>query len=456
MANPYVYGGISITRKTGNRFALPAGEDPLKWIDYLDVNAIIDLLEKTATAAPFHAFAATATKPTELGASQRGLWVDSDDNKLYYWNGTSSVEVPGAGGGGGYATIQNNGSSVTQRTTLNIPTGSGIVAVDDGTSKTLLGWTGDIRAAGGDLVVWNLLEGIAAAYTVEKFKRNGTVLGSHGFSAADKFVITGTNGIVLTGAIEASGAVFSGSVQVSGLTVTNDIDASAGNLDITDIDASGNVAAASFTGGTAALSNATAGTAALVVDKAQASAGVYTLAQLNRDGAAKATLGLDGNDELQITGSAWGVKVTGGVHVLELSNSSGTVLRANGVVGFNMDANRAYRDGRWSDKKGANVAIGATLTLGVAGNGGNLYEVTGNGTAVDRITSTDWQDGAVVTLWFSNTTSNTVNHGTAASGADLGIKLAGSANFTSGTSGFSTLTLRKTAAWFIEISRSIG
>jgi hypothetical protein len=424
LANPYVYGGISITRKTGNRFALPAGEDPLKWIDYLDVNAIIDLLEKTATAAPFHAFAATATKPTELGASQRGLWVDSDDNKLYYWDGSTSTDVTAGGGGGGH-TIQNGGSNLTARTGLNFD-GTELVATDDaGNNQTdvvlaaVLGAKTFRNATGGTpgLVV-DKTQGSAGAYDLVHFKRNDVEVGSVELDASDRLLI---NSVVAT--------------RLGGPSVT---------------------VVNAFFSSNADFTNSAAGTAVVKINKDQGSAGSYTLVDIQRGAASKATLGLDGNDELQITGSAWGVKVTGGVHVLELSNSSGTVLRANGVVGFNMDANRAYRDGRWSDKKGANVAIAATLTLGVAGNGGNLYEVTGSGTAVDRITGTDWQDGAVVTLWFSNTTSNTVNHGTAASGADLGIKLAGSANFTSGTSGFSTLTLRKTAGWWIEAGRSIG
>src|SRR5687767_836789 len=36
---------------------------------------------------------AQATKPTELGASARGIWWDSDDNKAYVWDGTSSTEL---------------------------------------------------------------------------------------------------------------------------------------------------------------------------------------------------------------------------------------------------------------------------------------------------------------------------------------------------------------------------
>jgi len=32
-------------------------------------------------------------RPSELAVLNRGLWVDSDDDKLYYWNGTTSVDV---------------------------------------------------------------------------------------------------------------------------------------------------------------------------------------------------------------------------------------------------------------------------------------------------------------------------------------------------------------------------
>jgi hypothetical protein len=54
--------------------------------------------------------------------------------------------------------------------------------------------------------------------------------------------------------------------------------------------------------------------------------------------------------------------------------------------------------------RGANVASAATITLG---NDGNVFLLTGT-TAVDYITTTNWEAGAVVILLFGS--SITLNH----------------------------------------------
>lgn len=36
---------------------------------------------------------AVSTRPTEFGASERGIWVDSDDDKLYYWDGSTDTDI---------------------------------------------------------------------------------------------------------------------------------------------------------------------------------------------------------------------------------------------------------------------------------------------------------------------------------------------------------------------------
>lgn len=78
--------------------------------------------------------------------SIRGIPIDAsvgsageteDTYVITYSHGTGFVLAAG-GSGGGYATIQNNGTPVTTRTILNLPTGCGLVAADDTVSKTTL------------------------------------------------------------------------------------------------------------------------------------------------------------------------------------------------------------------------------------------------------------------------------------------------------------------------------
>ncbi len=107
---------------------------------------------------------------------------------------------------------------------------------------------------------------------------------------------------------------------------------------------------------------------------------------------------------------------------------------------------------RNSDKQGADVAsVAGAIALGTDGN---AFEITGTN-AITLISNVNWQNGAVVTLVFTSTASLT--DGTANSGTDIGMELAGNANFT-GSAG-ATLSLRLlevggTQRWR-EISRSV-
>lgn len=69
---------------------------------------------------------------------------------------------------------------------------------------------------------------------------------------------------------------------------------------------------------------------------------------------------------------------------------------------------RTYIKNRLQTSKGASVASAATITLG---NDGNAFAITGT-TAIDYITITGWDPGAIITLLFS--TSVTLNHNTGA------------------------------------------
>lgn len=94
---------------------------------------------------------------------------------------------------------------------------------------------------------------------------------------------------------------------------------------------------------------------------------------------------------------------------------------------------------RFLGLQGADVASQSTIALG----DGNSFELTGT-TAVNLITSTGWQDGSIVTLVANENV--TINHGTATSGADITILLAGSLAFSMTANDTLTLILCSTTA----------
>lgn len=106
---------------------------------------------------------------------------------------------------------------------------------------------------------------------------------------------------------------------------------------------------------------------------------------------------------------------------------------------------------RNQDQQGADIASANDLTLGADGNS---FEITG-ATTINAITTTNWQNGAVVTLLFTSTP--TVKNNTAGGAGTAVILLALSVDFIA-TAG-DTLTLRLseiggTQAWR-EIARTI-
>lgn len=95
---------------------------------------------------------------------------------------------------------------------------------------------------------------------------------------------------------------------------------------------------------------------------------------------------------------------------------------------------------RFNTKQGTDVASASTLTLG---NGGNVFELTGT-TAVNLITSTGWQNGSEIVLVANENV--TINNGTATSGSNITIKLAGAANFAMTADDTLKLVLSETTA----------
>jgi hypothetical protein len=109
--------------------------------------------------------------------------------------------------------------------------------------------------------------------------------------------------------------------------------------------------------------------------------------------------------------------------------------------------------GSQSLKQGASVAsVAGAITLG---QDGNVFEITGTN-AITLINNVRWQNGSMVTLLFTSTASLT--DGTANSGNDIGMELAGNANFTGSAGATLTLVLSSvsgTVRWR-ETSRSVN
>ena len=63
----------------------------------------------------------------------------------------TAFQISGSGGGSGYTTVENEGSPLTQRTTINF-VGAGVTATDDGTKTvvTITGASGSLAAAGNN------------------------------------------------------------------------------------------------------------------------------------------------------------------------------------------------------------------------------------------------------------------------------------------------------------------
>lgn len=109
--------------------------------------------------------------------------------------------------------------------------------------------------------------------------------------------------------------------------------------------------------------------------------------------------------------------------------------------------------GRHQRAQGVDVAsVAGAITLG---NDGNSFEITGTN-SITLISSTNWQNGSTVTFLFTSTAS--LVDGTANSGANIGMELAGNINFTGSAGATITLLLSEiggTQRWR-EVSRSVN
>lgn len=94
--------------------------------------------------------------------------------------------------------------------------------------------------------------------------------------------------------------------------------------------------------------------------------------------------------------------------------------------------------GRFQNDKGADVSAAGDLTLG---SDGNFFKITGN-TTINAITTTNWQAGSEVTLWFTGTP--TISHNTAGGASTAKIQLEGAVNMSAEDGAYLTLTYNGT------------
>jgi hypothetical protein len=149
------------------------------------------------------------------------------------------------------------------------------------------------------------------------------------------------------------------------------------------------------------------------------------------------------------TGNALGGNV---VFQTSTAGSTGTTLQTlatratiGSLIGLQMSS-------RLQRKQGADVASATNLTVG---NDGDVFELTGT-TKVDLINATNFQEGSVITLIANE--SVVIDHGTATSGSNTQILLAGAVDYSMTAGDTLSLCLSSTTAGgtaWREISRAI-
>lgn len=155
---------------------------------------------------------------------------------------------------------------------------------------------------------------------------------------------------------------------------------------------------------------------------------------------------------------------TASVHIKSYGTTTGEALRIDDSGSTNRDllldnGTRTFTGptfsfiGRLRQTQGADVAsVAGAIALGTDGNS---FEITGTN-AITLISNLNWQNGSIITLLFTSTA--TLTDGTANSGTDIGMELAGNANFVASADDVITLVLSEiggTQRWR-EVSRSVN
>lgn len=146
---------------------------------------------------------ATSIRTIPVDASVAAAGAGEDTYVLTYSHGTGFVLAAG-GSGGGYATIQNNGTPVTTRTILNLPTGCGLVAADDTISKTTLtvaGLTTTHLSASANIAASQLAAGSAGTVLVGGSPNSFSAAPSVTSLTASSFVAAGGGTLADAGAV---------------------------------------------------------------------------------------------------------------------------------------------------------------------------------------------------------------------------------------------------------------
>lgn len=169
---------------------------------------------------------------------------------------------------------------------------------------------------------------------------------------------------------------------------------------------------------------------------------------ITRNGNNYAFIG-DGTSETIFNGATLKFRIANG------SSPNAIAVDASGNVGIaqNSPTTKLQVAGRFASQQGADVASAAGAIA--LGSDGNSFEITGT-SAITLISNVGWVNGAEVTLIFTSTA--TLTDGTANSGTDIGMELAGNANFVATADDVVTLVLCEvggTQRWR-EKSRSVN
>lgn len=141
----FIYEGEVIPTKTNYRaLAVPASQG-YQASDWALQKAALESARSAVLAGRLHGFTGQATRPVVSGAT-RFLWVDSDDDKLYYYDGSTDTDLT-SGGAGGH-TIRNDAGDLTTRTGLHFLTADFAVTDDAGGDETDVALAATAVAAG--------------------------------------------------------------------------------------------------------------------------------------------------------------------------------------------------------------------------------------------------------------------------------------------------------------------
>jgi hypothetical protein len=314
-----------------------------------------------------------------------------------------------------------------------------------GTATMLLSGRTDFQAAAGDYIAFQY-DGTNWYETERQMAATATgtnIYNSNGTTTGVRTVTLGNNAITWNGT-QASSANYAFNVANSGaggaIGATN---TGLGNA-ISGASTTGTGLSGSATSGIGLSGSATTGVALTLRTTIAATNSETVISRHTKGTDGTAAAGLGGYFSLQIEDDAsndqevvrigWvSTSVADGAETADFKIS--TMNAGSLSEKFRVTGNgRTIITGRLLKMQGADVASAAgAIALGLDGNS---FEITGTA-AITLISNLNWQNGAEVTLLFTSTA--TLTDGTANSGTDIGMELAGNINFT-GSAG-STLTL---------------